>query len=199
MLLYNNPGSSNALKVRFLLAELAVAHERVEVPLTRPRPADYLEVNPTGLVPAIDDDGFVLAESNTILRYLARREGRDDLYPSDPRGQARVDEMLDRFTTFLRPALYSVERHALGMGTPVDAERAAAAAAGIADTLGVFDGLVSASGTALDTLTIADFAAAPALWRTARVGIDLGPYPALARWRATITARPSFAAAGPVR
>lgn len=199
MRLYDNPGSSNALKVRYLLADLGLDYERVEIPLTRPRPPEYLALNPVGLVPALDDAGVIVTESNTILRYLARREGRGDLYPTDAVGQARVDEMLDRFSMFLRPALYSVERPALGLGTEVDAAKAADALTKIGETLRTFDGLVSDEGTALPALSIADFAAAPALWRSARVGIDLTPYPRLERWRETITARPSFAAAGPVR
>ncbi len=51
--------------------------------MARPRPADYVAVNPFTGIPTLDDDGFVLTESNAILRYLAMREGRDDLYPSD--------------------------------------------------------------------------------------------------------------------
>ena len=66
--LYNLPASNNALKVRFLLAELALDYELIEVPAPRPRPDWYLAINPAGGVPTLDDDGFVLAESNAILR-----------------------------------------------------------------------------------------------------------------------------------
>ena len=62
-----------------------------------PRPAGYVAVNPFAGIPALDDDGFTVTESNAILRYLALREGRDDLYPTEPRGHARVNELLDRF------------------------------------------------------------------------------------------------------
>src|SRR4051812_48915984 len=97
MLLYDNPVSQNALKVRILLAELGLAHERREVPLAQPRPGWYIDVNPLGGVPALDDDGLVLAESHAILRYLANREGRDDLYPRERAERGRVDQFLDRF------------------------------------------------------------------------------------------------------
>ncbi|MDX6553192.1 MAG: glutathione S-transferase, partial [Gaiellales bacterium] len=81
--LYDHPISSNALKVRFMLAELGLPYERRNVPIERPRPQWYVDVNPLGGIPTVDDDGFVLTESNSILRYLANREGRDDLYPTE--------------------------------------------------------------------------------------------------------------------
>ena len=111
MLLYSNPVSTNALKVRFLLAELGLEYDTREVPLSQPRPDWYLAVNPVGGVPALDDDGLVMAESNAILRYLALREGRDDLYPSDPARRAPVDEFLDRFAVTLRGPLSHLHRH----------------------------------------------------------------------------------------
>src|SRR5450432_113153 len=110
MLLYDNPVSTNALKVRFLLAELGLAYDRREVPLALPRPDWHLAQNPIGGVPTLSDDGLVLAESNAILRYLAQREGRGDLYPSAPAERAPVDQFLDRFATALRGPFFQVER-----------------------------------------------------------------------------------------
>ena len=89
MLLYDNPASSNALKVRFLLAELGLAYDRHEVPMLRPRPDDYVALNPFTGIPTLDDDGFVLTESNAILRYLALREKpRGPLSDRAPRARA---------------------------------------------------------------------------------------------------------------
>ena len=45
--------------------------------------AEFRKINPIGVVPVIDDDGFRLRESNTIVRYLAEKHGRADLYPKD--------------------------------------------------------------------------------------------------------------------
>lgn len=42
----------------------------------------------------MDDDGFVLAESHAILKYLAEKHDWDDIYPSDARERARLDEYL---------------------------------------------------------------------------------------------------------
>lgn len=206
LILYGHPKSSNALKVRFLLAELDVAYEQVEVPLARPRPDWYLALNALGGVPALGDGDLVLSESNAILRYLANRHGAHDLYPPDPAERARVDEFLDRFALTLRPALFRVEAAALGYTPGVgflpergDPAAAARAGAEIAEVLGTFDRLVApGGGYALGRFTLADCAGAPVLFRSIRTGLDLARYPALRRWRETVLARPAFARAQPV-
>ncbi len=204
MLLYDHPISTNSLKVRFLLAELGLAYDRREVSLVQPRPDWYLAVNPLGGLPALEDDGLVLAESNAILRYLALREGRADLYPATAAGRAPVDEFLDRFALTLRPALFQVERVSLGFvpgvgfdAAPHDREAGRAKAAEIGDQLELFERLVAGNGTVLGTFTIADCCAAPVLFRTRNTGMDLAPYPKLERLRETVTARDAFRAAGP--
>ena len=80
------------------------------MPRARPRPDWYLEVNPFGGVPAIRDGDLVLAESQAILRYLATRESRDDLYPTDPVARARVDWALDAWTTTVFPRIFPLYR-----------------------------------------------------------------------------------------
>jgi glutathione S-transferase len=201
---YGFPRSSNALKVRFLLEELALPYEQELVGPEEPRPAAYLAMNPIGKVPTIVDEQLVLTESNAILRYLARREGRHDLYGPTPGDAARIDEFLDRLSMVLRPALFSHERVALGYRPesgfhPEDGDLAAARepAARIAPTLAIFDRLVADNGTVAGSFTIADCAIAPSLYRTTHSGLDLGPYPNLQRLRETVMARPAFAAAGP--
>lgn len=205
LLLYDNPTSSNALKVRFLLAELGLEYARRTVPYDHPRPDWYLAVNPVGGIPTLDDDGFVVSESNAILRYLANREAREDLYPTDPRERARVDTMLDRWSLTFRPAFFRHEAAALGFlpgqgmgGQDPDPEAAARIADEMAPTLSTLDGLLGPGGRALGTFTLADVAAAPVLFRTTKTGLDLAPYPNVLRWRETVTARPSFAAAEPI-
>ena len=82
LVLYTNPASSNAMKVRFLLAELGLEYERKHVPIGRPRPDWYVEIYPFGTIPFMRDGDLELGESNAMLRYLANREGRTDLYPA---------------------------------------------------------------------------------------------------------------------
>jgi glutathione S-transferase len=198
--LYDNARSSNALKVRFMLAELGLEYERVEVPLERPRPDWYRALNPQGGVPTIDDEGLVLSESNAILRYLAAREGRGDLYPPALRERARVDRLLDAWSTFVRPAIYPLEL-ACGVFGERDVAAAAESLGGAQDALAAIEALVDDGGTMTGTFTIADVCAAPTLFRSenAELPLEWGQLPRLARIRATVTARPAFAAAGPVR
>jgi len=63
------------------------------------RTPEYLAINPFGKVPAIvEDDGFILFESSTVLRYLANtRDVPDHWYPKDPKKRAQVDLFLDIF------------------------------------------------------------------------------------------------------
>ena len=202
--LYDHPISSNALKVRFLLAELGLEYQRTRVPIERPRPDWYAEVNPLVGIPSLRDGDLVLSESNAILRYLANRERRHDLYPVDPAARARVDMMLDRFSLTLRPALFQVEAAALGFtpqggfGTaPGDPEVARAKIEAAAPTLRTFDSLIADDGYWLGEFTIVDCAAAPALYRTTLTGLDLAPYPNLLRVRDLVMARPAFTRADP--
>lgn len=206
LVLYDNPVSSNALKVRFLLAELGLPYARRTIPLSRPRPDDYLALNPVGGIPALDDDGFVVSESHAILRYLATREAREDLYPADARERAVVDEFLERWNTGIRgaffrheaPALgYSRDRGGMGAVAP-DPEAAAAAEAALQPTLALLSRLVGEERVVLGRLTIADCAVAPVLHRSLRTGLDLSGRPRLESLRAALVAHPSFVAADPV-
>src|SRR5436190_7082731 len=89
--------SFNVRKVLWMCDELGLAYEREDWGRGyRPTSdARFLEVNPLGLVPAVVDDDIVLRESNTIVRYLATKHGREDLYPQDPVRRAHVEEWMD--------------------------------------------------------------------------------------------------------
>ena len=149
LLLHDNAFSSNAQKVRFLLLELGETAELREVPFAYPRPDWHLAVNPLGGIPAIVHDGFHLAESNTVLRYLATRSGNTDIYPSDLPDRATVNWLLDAIATFLRPALFPIEAAAFGLragrglgAEPSDPEGAVAAFAKALPKLQSFEGLL---------------------------------------------------------
>jgi glutathione S-transferase len=206
LVLYGHPTSSNALKVRFALAELGLDYEQRMVPIARPRPAWYLAINPRGLIPTLcDGPEFRLTESHAILRYLAAREGREDLYPPARRERALVDEFLDRFATGIRSEFHRHEAPALGhtpergfASVAPDPEAAARAALQIAPTLRLLDGIVSRRGAVLGRFTIADCALAPVLNRTFHSGLDLEPFPTLHALRAELVSRPAFMHADPV-
>lgn len=202
--LWDHRDSSNALKVRFLLAELQLGYETREVPMARPRPARYLQVNPLGGIPTLQDGAFTLSESHAILRYLATREGRTDLYPDDPTERAIVDQLMERWTNGLRSAFFKVELHALGWTAAegfspgaADAVRAREAAAEIEPQVRLLASLVGPRFAVLDRFTIADCALAPTLHRTYATGMDLGPFPGLETLRESLLSRPAWEAAAP--
>jgi glutathione S-transferase len=90
--------SINVRKVLWLCDELALhyTHEPAWGTPDKPlRTPEYLALNPNALVPVIRDGALVLWESNTICRYLASREGRGDLLPSEPAARAKVEKWMD--------------------------------------------------------------------------------------------------------
>lgn len=120
--------SINVRKVQWTCAELGLdfAHENWGVGgLTLDSPA-FLALNPNGLVPVLQDDDFVLWESNTIIRYLAAQYGSGELYPSSPRARARVDQWLDWQASDLNRS-WSYAFMALVRKSPAHAEHGAIA------------------------------------------------------------------------
>lgn len=207
LVLYDHPVSSNALKVRFLLAELGLDYEKVHVPFAWPRPEWFTRHHPFGRIPLLEDGDVRVGESNTILRYLAHREGRGDLYAEPPAERARVDWALDTWSTQVRPALSPLERAVVfnkdvekgdGDLASADPDEVAAGVAKAQGPLDTFERFVADNGTVLGKFTIADCAVGPVLWRSNRLPLDFERWPKLSLLRETIGARPSFVAAGPM-
>ena len=84
--------SVNVQKVMWAVGELELPHERIDVggAFGKNKEPAYLAMNPNGLVPTLEEeDGFVLWESNAIVRYLAATYGAGKLAPADSRARAR--------------------------------------------------------------------------------------------------------------
>ena len=95
--IYGYAASINVRKVLWACAELDLPFDREDWagpfrPTTDPT---FLALNPVGMVPVIDDDGVIIWESNTIIRYLAASRSRGDLLPSDPRRRAHIEKWMD--------------------------------------------------------------------------------------------------------
>jgi len=95
--IYGYAASINVRKVLWACAELDLPFDRQDWagpfrPTTDPT---FLALNPVGMVPVIDDDGVIIWESNTIIRYLAASRSRGDLLPSDPRRRAHIEKWMD--------------------------------------------------------------------------------------------------------
>ncbi|HRK18306.1 MAG TPA: glutathione S-transferase family protein [Hyphomicrobiaceae bacterium] len=100
---YGRANSINVRKVLWMLDEVGEAYSRTDWgrgyrPTSEP---EFVAVSPFGVVPVVDDDGFVLRESNTIVRYLATKHGRTDLYPSTLRERALCESWMDWANTDL--------------------------------------------------------------------------------------------------
>lgn len=191
LVLYDNRGSTNANKVRFLLAELGLDHEVREMPL-RDKPDEYFEIHPFGLVPALIDGDLVITESNVALRYLAEREGRSDLRGVNAVQRARIDGLLDTLSLELRPALWAVEEPVVyGVELPAD-ERTTRHTALVA-AAAAYERLLDADGPyALGTFTIADCAIAGRCFYLPKLGLEPDVAPRLRRVIAAAQSRRSW-------
>jgi maleylacetoacetate isomerase len=90
--LYDYFRSSAAFRVRIALNLKGIPYEQVSIHLRRKEQSapDYLALNPTGLVPALEDDGQILIQSLAIIEYLDETHPEPPLLPRDPAGRARV-------------------------------------------------------------------------------------------------------------
>ena len=102
--------SVNVQKVMWAVGELEVPHERIDVggAFGKNKEPAYLAMNPNGLVPTLEEDGFLLWESNAIVRYLAAKYGAGKLEPADPRSRARASSWMDWQLTVAHPPLTPV-------------------------------------------------------------------------------------------
>ena len=102
MKLYTHPISTTSRPIMMFCADqgVAVDYEIVDLLSGAHKQPAYLAVNPNGMVPALDDDGFVLTESSAILKYLADK-ANSPAYPKDLKARARVNEIMDWCNTNL--------------------------------------------------------------------------------------------------
>lgn len=124
--------SHNVKKAAWFAEELAIPYVRHDVGGAFGMSDAYLAMNPNALIPTIEDDGFVLWESNAILRYLAARHGGERWWPTDPAARALSDRWMDwqvDFAEVQRDAFVNLVRRS-------EAERDMAAVARAAERAG---------------------------------------------------------------
>jgi glutathione S-transferase len=95
--------SSNVQKVMWVIGELGLDHERVDVGASYGGldTEAYGKLNPNRLVPTLEDDDVVIWESNAIVRYLAAKYDAGGLWPEDPGERAVADQWMDWMPTTL--------------------------------------------------------------------------------------------------
>lgn len=194
--IWGHRAAPNVAKVLWTCSELALDHELIPTGGAHGGLDDpaYRGLNPNGRIPTLDDDGFVLWESHAIMRYLARREGADGLYPKDFRAVALVDQWLDWQAAHLAQAVRDLVRLTIkATGLPPTEEVARAEAE--ADTLfGIVDvALQTSRFVAGAAFTLADIPIGIAVRRWTALPVKRAPLPALGQWFEKIKRRPGAA------
>lgn len=104
--IWGRVSSINVRKVVWTAQELGLEFQRTDAggQFGLVREPDYLRQNPNGLVPMIEDDGYVLWESNVIVRYLAARHAPATLYADDLPTRFVIEQWMDWQQTTMNPA-----------------------------------------------------------------------------------------------
>lgn len=193
---WGRTNSINVQKVLWTLAELDLAYERVEAGMAFGvvDTPDYRARNPNGLIPTIDDDGFVLWESNVIVRYLSACYGAGSLCPDDLKSRFLAERWMDwQATSFypaLVPAFLGLIRNAPQFSDPAVIDKARQ---GTEKWLAVLDGqLATRAFLNGDTFTMADIPAGATANRWYLLPVERQPHPNVERWLAALKQRPGF-------
>ncbi len=104
--IYGRTNSVNVQKVLWCLAELELPHTRIDAGLTYGKNDEpwYLELNPNGKVPLLEDGSFTLWESNTIVRYLSAKHAAGTLCPTSLEARALAERWMDwQLSTLIAP------------------------------------------------------------------------------------------------
>ncbi|GEP09441.1 glutathione S-transferase family protein [Methylobacterium gnaphalii] len=191
--LWGRANSVNVQKAIWGLEETGLPYERIDAGGAHGVVGDaaYRAMNPTGLVPTLEEDGFVLWESNAILRYVARLPGSPLAWPADPRACAGIDQWLDwqatAFTPGMRDAFWQMLRvpegqrdlRAIEASRVTTEKRAALLDRHLAGTPFV----------AGETFGIADIAVGCAAHRWLNMPLERAERPHMTRWYTTIAQR----------
>ena len=200
MKLYGHPYSNAARRVQILCEECGIPYTYQVVNLMEGEQykPEFLALNPNGKVPVIDDDGFVLWESQAIMRYLCDKHKSRSWYPDEPRARAQVEAWLDWNQTRLGPEAAKIMFNTHFAGDKSRPEVIEDARKWLLKILPMMNSELSKRKYLCgDQPTVADIAAATNLAYLEMCQYDLGPYPAVSKWYGTMKARPSFAKTAP--
>lgn len=105
--IWGRTDSSNVQKVLWCCGELGLQFERIDWggKFGGNKDKTYLDMNPNGLVPTLQDGSFILWESNTIMRYLVEKYGEEKLLPPTAEGRANANRWLDWQLAVFNPTI----------------------------------------------------------------------------------------------
>jgi glutathione S-transferase len=179
------------------VAEMGVPHERIDAggAFGKTDTAEYAAMNPNKLVPVLDDDGFILWESNAIVRYLSETYGRGTLASQDRKQFARADQWMEWNATSIQPEVIATLFWGL-IRTPA-AERNLAGIEASAKRVGERFKLLDAhlkdrafiGGT---RLTMADIPAGAMMYRYFTLPVERPSLPNVEAWYGRLTERAPY-------
>jgi len=183
--------SGHAHRVKLFLHLLDLTYESVDCPAdVRGTPA-FRAMNPLGQIPVLQDGDVVLADSNAILVYLAKRYAPGSAWlPEDPVGAARVQRWLSQAAgeIMFGPAAARVSARFYDTGVPAALSQKLAAR-----VLGLMEGELAARDWLVGAApTIADIACYSYVAHAPEGGIALDPYPRVRAWIGRVQALPGF-------
>lgn len=197
--LYVFPPSPRAFKVIALATHLGIEHTKRIVDLTKgeqKRP-EFTALNPNQKMPVLEEDGFVLWESNAILQYLADKKPGSGLLPADPGTRADVTRWQCWDLTTWDPACATMiferlVKKLLNIGEPDPAELAKGEerfhrAAAVLDAH-----LKGRKYIAGDELTVADFSLGAPLNLAAPAQLPVSRYAEIRRWHQGLFELPAW-------
>ena len=196
MKMWGRNTSSNVQKAMWAVGELNLEHQRIDVggAFGKNKESAYLAMNPNGLVPTLEEeDGFLLWESNSVVRYLAGKHG-GTLEPKDPKVRAKASQWMDWQLSVMGPAITPVfwglirtppEKRDQGA---IDAgkEKTTAAARILDEQLG------RTRFMAGDEFSYGDIPVGIMIYRYMQLIPERPATPNLDRWYAAISSRPAF-------
>ncbi|WP_063840130.1 glutathione S-transferase family protein [Bradyrhizobium sp. LTSP885] len=190
--------SGNVIKVIWCLRELDLPFHVWEVGgrFGQTKERWFLELNPNGLVPVFhDDDGYVVWESNAIVRYVAAKYAMGTLWPDECRARADADRWMD-WPLLVQPHMTNLAaglvRSPEQRRDAVQLKEARQAAVAIWATLN--EHLVGREFVAGKNFTMGDIAIGHLAHRWFNLDIDPPEMRALSRWYERLTERPAFQA-----
>ena len=191
MKLYDLELSGNSYRVRLLLSLLELKHELVPVNLMKGEQREpwFLNLNPRGQVPTLDDDGTVLWDSMAILVYLARKYGGEKWLPLEPKEMAEVMQWL---AVMENETLYGLGKARIICkfkfpGNLEDAQLLGRKGLDVLERR-----LAAHQWLALDHLTIADIGCFPYVALASEGEIPLDAYPSVLSWIGRIKSLSGF-------
>jgi glutathione S-transferase len=195
LVIWGRLSSVNVQKVVWCADELGLAYERRDAggKFGGNDTAAYLAMNPNGLVPVIDDDGFVLNESNAIVRYLAARHHAESLWPEALQARAQVDRWMEWQSTEFTPAMRDAFWQLVRMAPEARDARAVEASRTKSEKYaGILDAhLATRRWIAGDSFTLADLVNGCAAHRWLNLPLARAPRPHLERWYGELRSRPA--------